>query len=142
MSLIRVILPTLLVVMAFGSAAEARLARQQPAAPAAAAPAPKVATCEPVKCCPRNICYRHHPGCGCYDPCKKMDLILQVKDPCACCVVEVPVCIPACCTTAPTVCCYKGFLRRQVVEYSWACGFKLKVVFDRCGDIVVHYYGC
>ncbi len=138
MSLIRVILPVLLVVVAFGSAAEARLARQQPTAPA---PAPKVATCEAVKCCPRNICYKHHPGCGCYDSCKRMELILQVKDPCACCVVEVPVCIPACCTAAPTVCCYKGFLRRQVVEYSWACGFKLKVVFDKHGDIVVHYYG-
>jgi hypothetical protein len=70
-----------------------------------------------------------------------MELILQVKDPCACCLVEVPVCIPACCTTAPKVCCYKGFLHRQVVEYSWDCGFCLKVVFDRCGDVTVHYYG-
>ena len=70
-----------------------------------------------------------------------MEMILQVKDPCTCCVVEVPVCIPACCTGAPTVCSHKGFLRHQVVEYSWPCGFFLKVVFDRQGDIVVHYFG-
>jgi len=138
MSLIRLIVPAVLVMTMFGSAAEARISRGQAIQPAAAV---KVATCEPVKCCPRDICYAHHRGCGCYDSCKRMDVILQVKDPCACCVVEVPVCIPACCTTPPTVCCYKGFLRRQVVEYSWACGFKLKVVFDRHGDIAVHYYG-
>lgn len=142
MNLIRVILPALLVVMAFGSAAEARSARQPapPAvAPAVAAPAVKVATCEPVKCC--VLCYKQHPGCGCYDSCKRMELMLQMKDPCTCCLVEVPVCIPACCTTAPTVCCHKGFLHRQVVEYSWSCGFKLKVIFNKHGSAVVHYFG-
>jgi hypothetical protein len=141
MSLMRVILPALLVVMAFGSAAEARLARQQPAAPAAAAPASKVATCEPVTCCPRVIVYKNHPGCGCYDSCKRMELILQVKDPCTCCLVEVPTCIPACCTAAPTVCYHKGFLHRQVVEYSWACGFKIKMIFGKHGNVAVHYFG-
>src|SRR5688572_26998876 len=91
-------------------AAEARIIRRanQPAPsppPAAARPAvgPAVVTiapsCAPAICCPRDICYRHHKGCGCYDPCKKMELILQVKDPCSCCLVEVPVCIPACCLT-------------------------------------------
>lgn len=142
MNLIRTILPALLVVTVLSSLAEARVSRNQVQPAPAAAPGGKVATCEPVKCCPRNVCYRHHPGCGCYDPCKKMELILQVKDPCTCCLVEVPVCIPACCTAAPSVCCYQGFLRRQVVEYSWSCGFYLKVVFDRCGDVTVHYYGC
>jgi hypothetical protein len=141
-----------LLAVAFVTAAEARVVRRtnQPAphAPPAAASvvaSPAVgavpAACAPVICCPRDICYRSHKGCGCYDPCKKMELILQVKDPCACCLVEVPVCIPACCTTAPKVCCHKGFLRREVVEYSWDCGFCLKVVFDRCGDVTVHYYG-
>jgi hypothetical protein len=139
MSLIRVIVPALLVVTAFVSAAEARVARQQPAAPAAAAPAVKVATCEPVKCC--VLCYKHHRGCGCFDSCKRMDLILQIKDPCTCCLCELPVCIPACCTTAPTVCYQKGFLHRQVVEYSWACGFKLTVIFNKHGNAVVHYFG-
>ncbi|QDU29713.1 hypothetical protein ETAA8_48280 [Anatilimnocola aggregata] len=136
-----------LVLLALTSTAEAKLLRRasQPAAepkPAAEAPAVAVApaTCAP-KCCPPNICYRHHKGCVCFDPCKTVELILHVKDPCTCCLVEVPVCMPVCCTGDPTVCCYTGFLRRPVVEYSWACGFQLKVVFDRRGDITVHYYG-
>jgi hypothetical protein len=28
-----------------------------------------------------------------------------------------------------------------VVEYDWCCGYKVKVVFDRRGDVTVHYYG-
>lgn len=148
MSLIRVILPVVLVVVTFASVAEARLTRaankQEPAAAAPTSPAPAVAvaaSCAPAKCCPPSICYRNHKGCGCFDPCKRMDMVLQVKDPCTCCLVNVPVCIPACCTGAPSVCCHKGFLHRNVVEYSWPCGFCLKVVFDRCGDVTVHYYG-
>jgi len=138
-----------LLMLLLAPVAEARIVRRsnQPPAtpPAVAEPAPVASAAAPVACapvcCSRNICYRHHKGCGCYDPCKKMDLILQVKDPCACCLVEVPVCIPACCMTNPQVCNYKGFLHRQVVEYSWACGFRLTVVFDRRGDVTVHYYG-
>lgn len=99
-----------------------------------------VVTCAP-KCCPPCIDYRHHKGCKCFDPCKTKQIILQVKDPCTCCLVEVPVCVPCCCEGEPKVCCYKGFLKRDVVEYSWCCGFYLKVVFDRRGDVTVHYYG-
>lgn len=147
MILNRLILPVVLVVLTFASVAEARLTRTtrqaepaKAAAPASPAPVAVVASCAP-KCCPPSICYRHHKGCGCFDPCKRMEMVLQVKQPCTCCLVDVPVCIPACCTGNPTVCCYKGFLRRDVVEYSWPCGFCLKVVFDRCGDVTVHYYG-
>jgi hypothetical protein len=139
-----VALAALLLLLVLAPVAEARIVRrsnQPPANPQPAAAAPASAACAPVVCCPRDICYRHHKGCGCYDPCKKMELILQVKDPCSCCLVEVPVCIPACCMTNPHVCCHKGFLGRQVVEYSWDCGFRLTVVFDRRGDITVHYYG-
>jgi hypothetical protein len=148
MSLIRVILPVVLVGGMFASVAEARLTRaskqEAPATAAPASPAPAavaVASCAPAKCCPPSICYRSHKGCGCFDPCKRMDMVLMVKDPCSCCLVEVPVCIPACCTGNPIVCCHKGFLHRNVVEYSWPCGFCLKVVFDRRGDVTVHYYG-
>jgi hypothetical protein len=28
-----------------------------------------------------------------------------------------------------------------VVTYEWCCGYKVRVVFDRCGDITVHSYG-
>ena len=90
---------------------------------------------------PRCISYCHHRSRCCFDPCKTTPLVLQVPDNCCCCLVEVPVCIPACCEGAPSVCCHRGIFGRQVVEYSWCCGFHLKVVFDRCGDVTVHYYG-
>jgi hypothetical protein len=116
-----------------GSASARSVAKGDPScgAPVAAAPV----------CCPPCIDYRHHRGCKCFDPCKTKEVILQVKDPCTCCIVEVPVCIPCCCEGAPEMCCYKGFLKRDVVEYSWCCGFYLKVVFNRHGDVTVHYYG-
>ncbi|WP_425619230.1 hypothetical protein NA78x_002968 [Anatilimnocola sp. NA78] len=145
----RFVVPVVLFVLAVCSTAEAKLNRRvQPAAEAAPAAAPAVVaapSCAPVcapKCCPPCISYRHHKGCKCFDPCKTVELILHVKDPCTCCLVEVPVCMPVCCSGDPEVCCHKGFMGRQVVEYSWACGFSLKVVFDRRGnDVVVHYYG-
>lgn len=106
--------------------------------PACATP---VVVAAPV-CCPK-VCidYRHHRGCKCFDPCKTEQVILQVKDPCTCCLVEVPVCVPCCCDGGPVMCCYSGFMKRDVVEYTWGCGFYLKVVFDRRGDVTVHYYG-
>ena len=71
-----------------------------------------------------------------------MNIILQVKDPCTCCLVEVPVCIPACCTGNPTVCCHRGFLGRQVVTYSWCCGVSVDIIFKRNGCYIVRYCGC
>jgi hypothetical protein len=51
--------------------------------------------------------------------------------------VQIPVCLPSCCTGEPTVCCHKGFLGRDVVSYEWCCGFSVDVRFLRSGDIVV-----
>lgn len=133
----RIVVPACLLVLALSLSVEAKSARRQGAVEQTVVVAHVGAT----KCCPRDICYRHHKGCVCFDPCKTTPLVLQVKDPCACCLVEVPVCMPTCCSGDPKVCCHKGFMHRQVVEYSWDCGFSLKVVFDRKGDIVVHYYG-
>jgi hypothetical protein len=125
-----------------------------PAAPApAAAPAPTVeATCcapAPKCCCPKDRCIRywdhklshkcHRDCCKCEPPTK---LILQVKDPCCCeCVVEVPVCAPACLEGEPKVesCC--GPLGRGVVTYAWCSGFKVKVVFHLDADLTVHTFG-
>jgi hypothetical protein len=91
---------------------------------------------------PRCIGYRHHRFLRCkYNPCDTKPIILQVPDYCCCCLVEVPVCIPCCCEGAPSICSHKGCFGRDVVEYSWCCGFHLKVVFDRCGNATVHYYG-
>jgi hypothetical protein len=130
---------------------EARAALRQDPPPAAAqalpAPspsdAPAAAAMGGIKiCCDRCIDYRYH--CVrrlCCDCTPSVRTVLLVKDPCDCCFVEVPVCLPACCKDAPEVCCHKGVLGRSVVEYSWCCGFRVKIVFDRRGDVVVHSFG-
>ena len=95
-------------------------------------------------CCPAPcISYHHHRTlrrtcCGCCDP---INAILEVTDPVCCTTVEVPVCLPGCCDGVPTVCPGRGLLGRGVVEYQWCCGYRVKVVFKKCGDIVVHSYG-
>jgi hypothetical protein len=96
------------------------------------------------KCCgTRCITYRDHCRCKktCCDCAAPIQVVLQVKDPCRCCFVEVPVCVPACCKGVPEVSCGRGLLCRDTVTYSWCCGFRVKVVFDRCGDLIVHTYG-
>ena len=89
------------------------------------------------------IRYKHHRGCkvccGCEAPVKT---VLVVKDPCCCgCSVEVPVCLPSCCTGEPCVTCRPGMFGRSIVEYSWDCGYLVRVVFTRHGDLIVHSYG-
>jgi len=81
----------------------------------------------------RKIC------CGCEAPQK---IVVAVVDP-ACCknVVDVPMCIPACCKGEPCVKGRCGLFGRSIVWYEWCCGFKARVVFDKCGDICVTYYG-
>lgn len=90
----------------------------------------------------RPISYKRHllgPKIkSCLPP---VEMVLQVQDPCTCCLVEVPVCIPACCTDVPTMDCHRGLLGRHVVSYNWCCGYHVKVVFDRHGCVTVHYYG-
>ncbi|MEX0677079.1 MAG: hypothetical protein WD063_08390 [Pirellulales bacterium] len=128
-------------------------AQARPVAPADAQTASianaETVTAEPISgapepdCCPPPcIKYRH---CGpklCCGPCKPpKQIVLKVKNPCTCCEVEVPVCLPACCEGDPTVCCGKGFLCRDVVEYEWCCGFYVRVAFKRCGDLVVTTWG-
>ena len=114
------------------------------AASSAALKAANGACCTPTEVCkePRCIAYKSHRFLRCkWDCCATQKVVLQVPDHCCCCLVEVPVCIPACCSGAPTVCAHDGCLGRDVVEYSWCCGYHLKVVFDRCGNVTVHSYG-
>ena len=102
-------------------------------------PEPIAAAAPEGACCPKPcITYRH---CGpklCCGPCQPpKSIVLKVKDPCTCCEVEVPVCMPACCEGEPVVCSGKGFLCRDIVEYEWCCGFSVRVAFKKCGDLVV-----
>ena len=141
-----VTLAVLVFAQAWPAVSSARTSLRNPAAalddcqPAVCAP-----VCVPTELCkePRCINYRHHRFLRCkYDPCSTNKVLLHVPDYCCCCcLVEVPVCVPCCCEGAPTVCAHKGCFGRSVVEYRWCCGYHLKVVFDRCGDATVHYYG-
>ena len=93
--------------------------------------------------CQPCIRYRHHRGCNTCCECQPpLNVLLEVKDPGCCgCAVEVPVCIPSCCTGAPCVSSRCGLLGRGIVEYCWDCGYRVRVVFDRHGDLTVHTYG-
>ncbi|ADB19254.1 hypothetical protein Psta_4612 [Pirellula staleyi DSM 6068] len=106
-------------------------------------PAPCV-KCVPTKeCCDRCITYRSHTLLRCKFKCSPTEkIVLQVTDPCCCCFINVPVCVPCCCAKeAPEVCTHCGILGRTVTEYTWCCGYKVKVIIDRCGDVTVHTYG-
>jgi hypothetical protein len=76
--------------------------------------------------------------CGCEAP---IEAVLLVKDPVTCCCVEVPVCLPPCCSDEPKVCGREGLFGRGIVDYEWCCGFSVKVTFRARGDIVVTYVG-
>jgi hypothetical protein len=100
----------------------------------------------PANCCPtRCVTYKHHrvgKKVCCCDCTPALPMVLAVKDPCVCgCYVEVPICLPACCTDAPKVCEHGGIFGRDVVEYEWCCGYRVKIIFDRHGDVIVHTFG-
>jgi hypothetical protein len=145
-----------LVYGSWNSTAEAKLfgrrADAQPAGEKVVSPSDQVLATEGAvissgspSCCPeRCIKYRHHctlrkTCCSCDPP---VQTILAVQDPCCCkCMIEIPICLPGCCEGSPKVCDRQGLLGRGIVTYEWCCGYKVKIVFDRCGDIVVHSYG-
>lgn len=144
---------SMLLVLALGTvlfaaqSAEARRIRRA-AAPAENVAAAEVVTPEVVtpsasKCCPAPcIKYRHRGPKLCCGPCKPgKSIVLEVKHPCHCCAVEVPICLPACCEGEPTVCAGKGFLCRDVVEYEWCCGYSVRVAFKHHGGLVVTTWG-
>jgi len=85
-------------------------------------------------CCDRLIDYKHlRPR---LEPCgPRYETDLLVKDLCACCFVQVPVCLPACCTGEPQV-RHKG---KHVVEYTWCSGYKVRIIVLRNGRVFVHY---
>ena len=148
---------------AFGSVAHAPLATARTAdapAPTLAVPVPEVAsttdqtstsvehvTVEELPgpsqpCCPPPCITYHRKGpklcCGCDPPIKT---VLRLKNPCSCCEVEVPICMPACCKGEPTVCWTTGLFCRNVAIYEWCCGFRVRISFKHCGDLIVHTWG-
>lgn len=139
---------TLLAVSLSAASADANLfARrvlQQPSDAPAAAPQSEGDAL--TICCEKPcIVYRHHGRCrkACCTCDPPIQTVLLVKNPadCRCCYVEVPVCIPACCTQPPCVDSRCGLFGRGIVDYEYCCGFRIRVIFRRCGDVVVHYFG-
>jgi len=101
--------------------------------PGCCAPEP---VCCPEPCIKYRYCRKHCHAC---EP--TQTVVLKVTDPCTCCEVDVPVCLPACCKGDPSVCTGKGFLCRDTVEYEWCCGVYVRVAFKKCGDLVVTVKG-
>ena len=129
------------------SAQEAQPAASESPAEAAVVMQPMPAVCAPaVECCPQP-CIRyvaHRPCrktcCCCCTP--PVETVLHVQDPCCCTrIVEVPVCLPSCCQGDPCTTSRCGLLCRGVTTFQWCCGYKVRVVFRHCGDVVVHTYG-
>ena len=66
-----------------------------------------------------------------------MATTLCVLPPCELLREPVTVCVPCCCTEAPTVCWKAGCLGRQIGTYCWpCCGHEVEVVVNRRGDVI------
>ena len=93
-------------------------------------------------CCTPCIEYRHHGRpiccCDCNTP-ATIHAVLQVRNPRTCCMMEIPVCLPGCCTDQPCVSGHCGALGRGVMRFRYCCGVRITVVFRACGDIIVTY---
>jgi hypothetical protein len=113
--------------------------------PPMAAPVPMVdpSSASGVCCPPACIAYRHL-GRVCKSLCcqPSVETVLSVKNPCTCCDVSIPVCLPACCLEcAPDVSCRHGLFAQGIVSYDYACGVSVTVRFKHTGEILVTYRG-
>jgi len=71
-----------------------------------------------------------------------VELTMVVQNPADCCLYEIPLCIPGCCTGEPVISSRCGLFGRGIVEYCWPCGFSAKVKFRHVlGDVRVDYDG-
>lgn len=93
-----------------------------------------------VATCVRYVQHRPHRK-TCCDYGSSYQTVLTVVDPKTCCVVDVPVCLPACCTGQPQCSGRTGLLGRGITNYSWCCGYSVRIVVGHHGDVTVHYYG-
>lgn len=88
-------------------------------------------------CPPPCVKYHHHGKRAC----ETYETVLTYCDPCTGCSVRVPVCVPVCCGGEPVICERSGLFGRSIVVFQWCCGFKAKIIGDRCGNLTVHTYG-
>ena len=90
----------------------------------------------PVKYAKYKINYWNHAFLG-RTCCKLQDVVLEVKGPCHC-MVQVPVCVPGCCTDVPHISTGRDIFGRFSYTYQWRSGYKVDVVFRPRGDVMVH----
>ena len=142
MSVMRPLLVASVVLIATGEsqARLGRIARRPDSAPIVATPAVGAMIAGSATSCRQPcITYNYRGGrtsCGCERP---IQTVLAVQNPCSCCPVTVPVCIPGCCVGEPKVCTDRGLFGRHIVWYEWCCGFSVKITFKRSGDMAVTY---
>jgi len=68
-----------------------------------------------------------------------VDVVMITENPADGCSYEIPLCLPACCTGAPSVESRCGLFGKGIVEYCWECGLVVEVEFRRRGDVEVEY---
>jgi len=96
----------------------------------------------PQSCCPDQcITYRERGHRRCCDSCQPdLPSVLLVKNPQTCCLTAVPVCLPVCVCGEPCVDSRCGLLHRGIVDHKYQNGFRITVVFDKRGDVLVTYH--
>lgn len=88
-----------------------------------------------------HISYRDH-GPQRLKCCGTITVHLSIQDPCKGCLYDVPVCLPECCSEPPRVVVERAGAHGRVTgTYVWCCGYKVKIILDRCGEITVHTIG-
>jgi hypothetical protein len=134
------------VVLAGGADAHSRKRAKQDAPPAPVSPSDAPlhidagCSADLPKCCYTPcISYRerHCRKCCCVDT---AHAVLKVADPCCCCYLEVPVCVPVC-NEAPCVTSRCGLFGRGIVSYTWSCGYRIDMVITKHGDVRVTTFG-
>jgi hypothetical protein len=78
-------------------------------------------------------------GC-CAPPCPPpppQNVVLVVCHPCTGCEFQVPVCIPACCQGAPSICFQHTLIGPGKAVFTWTCGHRVVVRFTRRGGYIV-----
>ncbi|MCA9099584.1 MAG: hypothetical protein R3C10_08625 [Pirellulales bacterium] len=101
------------------------------------------ACCDLQKCCKTAITY-HHLGRRrvCCDPClEPIRQVLTFCHPATGCYVEVPICVPGCCTDCPEVCERCTLFGCGAKTYRWCCGYSATIRFAANGDVRVIYRG-
>ncbi|MDA1050421.1 MAG: hypothetical protein O3C40_08055 [Planctomycetota bacterium] len=93
-----------------------------------------------VATCVRYVQHRTHRKVCC-DCGQSYQTVLSVIDPRTCCQIDVPVCLPSCCTGPPQCSGRNGLLGRGITNYNWCCGYAVRIVVGHHGDVTVHYYG-